>query len=222
MIPLYGDVRPRQIGYFTLAIIALNVWLFAGWQLRVGVHASVLEAGLIPAELAAPDVVPGVRHLFTYMFMHGGWLHLLGNMWFLWIFGRAVEAAIGSGRFLAFYLSCGVAAALCHARCAASSTLPLVGASGAISGVLGAYLVMFSRSRIITLIPIVVFLRVVAVPAWLFLLVWIGLQVLAQSAVESGQPAGVAYLAHIGGFVTGLALIFFYRPSRPPDGAARI
>jgi membrane associated rhomboid family serine protease len=216
MIPLYDNVRARRFPFFTAALIALNAAMFAGWQMRVGLRASVFEGGLVPAELTGPFPIDRWLPLFTYMFLHGGWMHLLGNMWFLWIFGVHVEEDMGSGRFLAFYLICGVAAALCHFYFSRRSLVPLVGASGAISGVLGAYLILYPRARIMTLAPLLVFVRIFAVPAWVFLLVWIGLQGFARAMTPAGQAAGVAYLAHLGGFASGLGLIFFFRGERRP------
>lgn len=216
MIPLYDNVRARRFPWVTVFLVALNIWIFAAWQSRVGIPASAFGAGVIPRALTHPEASGAALRLGTYMFLHAGWLHLLGNLWFLWIFGRRVEGAIGSAVFLLFYLVCGILAGLCHVYFAPLSRAPLVGASGAISGVLGAYLVLFPRARIMTLVPIIIFIRVMAVPAVIFLLIWIGLQVVSQAWAPSGQTTGVAYLAHIGGFVSGLALILFVRGSRRP------
>lgn len=213
MFPLYDNIRGRQFPFFTILLIALNIWTFVVWQLHDGIRLTALAGGLIPRALTDPDVHGAWLRLGSYMFLHGGWLHLLGNMWFLWIFGRRVEEAIGSGAFLGFYLVSGILAGLCHAYFASRSLTPLVGASGAISGVLGAYLVLFPRARIMTLVPIVIFIRVIAVPAVIFLLIWIGLQVVSQALTPARQVTGVAYFAHIGGFLSGLLLMPLVRGS---------
>jgi membrane associated rhomboid family serine protease len=153
------------------------------------------------------------------MFLHGGWMHVLGNMWFLWIFGDNVEDVLGHGKFLLFYLACGIAAGLAQVLIDPSSRVPTVGASGAIAGVMGAYIVKFPRSRILTLIPIIIFFTTVEVPAWLMLIYWFVLQ-LFQGLGSIGyshisQGGGVAYMAHVGGFVTGALLILLV--PRPPQ-----
>ena len=137
-------------------------------------------------------------------------------MWFLWVFGQHVEEAIGSGRFLVFYVLCGGVAACAHVYFSRADHLPLVGASGAISGVLGAYLLLFPRSKVVSVVPLLVVLRVIAVPSVVFLLVWMGLQIYAEAGTYGSphQSAGIAYLAHIGGFVAGAALLPFFRSSR--------
>jgi membrane associated rhomboid family serine protease len=139
------------------------------------------------------------------MFLHGGWLHLIGNMWFLWIFGNNVEDSMGHIRFLLFYLICGAVAALAHVLSAPGSGIPTVGASGAISGVMGAYLLLYPRVRIYTLFIIIFFIRVIPVPAFVILLYWFAIQVL--SGMSSMAGAGVAFWAHIGGFVAGVVLV---------------
>ena len=200
----------------TLLLLALDLAVFIGWQRRIGLGHSVREGGLRPGELLAGAAGEGAAHLFTYMFLHGGWLHLLGNAWFLWVFGRGVEERLGPVRFLVFYLLCGVTGALIHAgvtlRAAGPESVqawtPLVGASGAISGLLGAYLVLYPRAKIVTAVPIVVFIKLLALPAWVFLLVWLGLQVAAQSGLGE---ANVAYGAHLGGFAAGVGTVWWFR-----------
>jgi membrane associated rhomboid family serine protease len=155
-------------------------------------------------------VPSGAVHLFTAMFLHGGLMHLLGNMWFLWIFGDNVEDETGPVRFLVFYLLTGAIATLAHVLSNPHSAVPLVGASGAITGVLGAYLVRHPRANIRTLIPLGIFIHVANVPAFVFLFVWIGLQVVSQTMSGKGG-SGVAYLAHIGGFIAGVVLIRFFQ-----------
>ena len=221
MIPLYDDNPTHRFPFLTILLIAANVLVFFGWQTQIGLRESVMAAGFIPAELGM-NTAPGATHLLTSMFMHGGIMHLLGNMWFLWIFGDNVENECGSVRFLIFYLVCGIAATLSYARFNPNSLVPLVGASGAISGVLGAYLVRHPHASIRTLIPMGLFTRIVDVPAWVFLFVWIGMQVLSQAA-QAGRHGGggVAYLAHIGGFIAGAGFIFVFGENAKPASRSR-
>jgi len=145
------------------------------------------------------------------MFLHGGWLHLLGNMLYLWIFGDNVEDRLGHGRFILFYLLCGVAAALAQIYVSPTSKTPMIGASGAIAGVLGAYLLLFPQSRVLALIPIAFFLQVVEIPAFVFLLFWFFMQFLSGAvAITAYMTEGVAWWAHIGGFVSGMALGYLF------------
>ena len=212
MIPLSDDQPTRSFPFVTIVIIILNALVFAGWQLRIGMEDSLGVGAFIPAMLSHHE--PGAwTRVITSIFMHGGWMHLIGNMWFLWIFGDNVEDACGAVRFAAFYLLCGVAATLAYAWFSADSTMPLLGASGAISGVLGAYLLKHPRANVRTLIPLGFFTRIVDLPAWFFLLVWMGMQILLQAASRGGHGGGVAYLAHIGGFVAGMGLIAFFEKS---------
>jgi membrane associated rhomboid family serine protease len=208
MLPIYGTQPLRRFPWITLLLILLNAAVFLAWQGRVGLENSVAIAGLIPSELGhEPDAI---LHLFASMFLHGGWMHLLGNLWFLWLFGRNVEDKSGPRHFLYFYLICGVIAALAQIAVAPRSHVPMIGASGAISGVMGAYFLLFPKSRIATAFFIFVF----EIPSWVFLFLWIGFQVINQQA-EAASPAhsvgGVAYMAHIGGFLAGLILIRFFR-----------
>ena len=156
-------------------------------------------------------VVPAHIHLstlFTSMFLHGGWLHLIGNMWFLWIFGDNVEDVLGHGKYLGFYLACGVIASLAQYAMSPDSRIPTLGASGAIAGVMGAYLVKFPGNRILTLLPIIIFWTTIDVPAWLILIYWFGLQFLGAIGPSTAQGGGVAFFAHIGGFIAGMILIY--------------
>lgn len=219
MIPLFDDNPTHRTPVFTFALIALNLLVFFGWQVTVGIDQSVMQAAFVPAELTAK--VPGAPvHLLTAMFMHGGLMHLLGNMWFLWIFGDNVENETGPIRFVLFYLLTGVVATLVHTWSEPQSQVPLVGASGAISGVLGGYLVKHPNAPIRTLIPLGIFTRIVDLPAWIFLFVWIGMQVFSQAAMNSrhSHGGGVAYLAHIAGFVAGVVLIFVFERPADRDG----
>jgi len=210
MLPLYDENPTRRFPIVTSALILANVAVFFLWQIDVGMQRSVSLAALVPTELH-PVTMGGVQHVFTSMFMHGGLLHLLGNMWFLWIFGDNVEDETSRIRFPIFYLLCGIAAALAHAIAHPDSKIPVVGASGAISGVLGGYLVKHPKAKVGMLLRF----GVVHVPAWLYLFIWIGFQVFAQyqEGLRTGTKSGVAYLAHIGGFLAGVILIFvFERP----------
>jgi membrane associated rhomboid family serine protease len=183
--------------------------------------SSVCVYGAIPAELTAGargsfQLAPGVPAcelgglttitVLTSMFMHGGWMHLISNMWFLWIFGNNIEDSMGHLRFLAFYLITGLVAAGAHILSAPGSMIPTVGASGAISGVMGAYLLLYPRVRIHTLFIIILYIRVIPVPAWVILIWWFILQVLSGTTtpVDGG---GVAFWAHIGGFIAGVVLV---------------
>ena len=210
MIPLSDDTRPRCFAFVTLGLIVANFYVFFGWQARIGMEQSVMLAGFFPVELTH-HIHGGVLHLFTAMFMHGSVMHLLGNMWFLWIFGATVENDIGPLRYLAFYLLTGAIATLAHTVSDPLSHIPLVGASGAISGVLGAYLVKHSAANIRTLIPLGFFTRIVDIPAFVFLFIWVGMQILSEAATRGHQGGGVAYLAHIGGFLAGAVCIFFFQ-----------
>ncbi len=232
MIPLSDDnptLRLPLVTLLLLGVIAI-VWLFVqggGFDQRV-LAMSVCNLGLVPAELtgAAPlgTAIPIARGLdcvvdaqainwFTpviSLFMHGSWAHLLGNGLFLWVFGNNIEDVMGRGRFLAFYIICGLAAAAVHVLVIPGSPIPTVGASGAISGVMGAYLMLFPSVRVRMLFIFVIFFKVIPLPAWLVLLWWFGLQVLMalpQLASTGDVTGGVAVWAHVGGFVAGAALI---------------
>ncbi len=178
--------------------------------------AFVIRYGLVPAEFTMGRDLPPTLGLpiwltlLTSMFLHGGLLHVLGNMLYLWVFGDNVEGAMGRGRFLAFYLLCGAVAGLAQIAASPHSPLPQIGASGAIAGVLGAYFMLFPTSRILTLIPIFFFIRLISIPAVIVLGIWILLQVIS-SASSLGASGGVAWFAHIGGFAAGMALVLLFR-----------
>jgi membrane associated rhomboid family serine protease len=198
----------------TISLIAINVLVFL-YELSLGraVDAFTLYWGLVPAAFSWVAV-------FTSMFLHGGLLHVAGNMLYLWIFGDNVEDRMGHGRFLVFYLLCGVAAALAQTITVPDSVVPMVGASGAIAGVMGAYFVLYPRSRIVTLIPIFFFFQIVEVPAIFFLGIWFLMQFVSGvgsivSAVGGAPGGGIAFWAHIAGFVAGISgVIVFRRPER--------
>lgn len=212
MIPLKDDNPTERTPLVTYALVAANVVAFL-WQLQVGLETSAFRGGAIPYEILTfrdvewRDVVPPPFTIFTSMFLHGGIFHLGFNMLSLWIFGNNVEDALGRVRFILFYVLAGMAAALAQTFASAASgdvLVPMVGASGAIAGVLAGYLVLFPRSRILTAVIIVFFIRLIYLPARFFILAWFALQIL--SAVFGGAP-GVAVFAHIGGFVTGFLLV---------------
>ena len=215
MIPLRDDNPTTIQPLVTIAIIALCVLVFL-WQISLGgrgFEAAVLSLGAIPATLFGdktlpPELtlVPPTMTVFTSMFLHGGWMHLIGNMLYLWIFGNNVEDAMGHARFVLFYLLCGIAAVLAQALPNADSTVPMIGASGAISGVLGAYLLLYPRARVLVLIPIGFYTRLVHLPAMAVLGFWFVLQ-LINSALADSRGGGVAFGAHIGGFIAGMVLL---------------
>lgn len=224
----YKDENPTVLTpYVTVGIIALNVlaWLLVqGFGMMEPLARSVCELGLVPGELlgtappgsAAPlgrgllcvvDPVPNYSTLITSMFMHGGWFHLIGNMMFLWVFGNNIEDAMGHVRFAVFYILGGLAAAAAQLAVNPSSTVPMVGASGAVSGVLGAYLLLYPRVRIYVLVFLGFFVTTIQLPAYIMLGYWIVLQVLGGLPSLAGVEGGVAFFAHIGGFVAGLVLV---------------
>ncbi len=215
MIPLRDDNPTSITPFVTYAFIAVCVLVFL-WQMSLGekgFEAAVLALGVTPAILLGdarlpPELylVPPVATVFSSMFLHGGFMHLAGNMLYLWIFGNNVEDSMGHVRFVIFYLLCGVAAVLAQAWPNPESTIPMIGASGAISGVLGAYLLLFPRAHVLVLIPLGAFSRLVPLPAMVVLGFWFVLQ-LINTALSDGSQDGVAFGAHIGGFVAGMILI---------------
>jgi membrane associated rhomboid family serine protease len=221
MIPLHDDNPTHTKPLVTMTLIATCTLIFL-WQFSLGEDGqrAVYALGAIPAVLfdqrqlsAEISWVPAWMTAFTSMFLHGGWMHLIGNMLYLWIFGNNVEDAMGHRRFILFYLICGIAALAAHAIPAADSVVPMVGASGAISGVLGAYLLLYPRARVLVAIPIVIFFYAVRLPAALVLLFWFLLQ-LFNNAMGGQEGGGVAWGAHIGGFVAGMVLIPFFKYPR--------
>jgi len=248
ILPLGDDNRDRRtIPYVTYALLALNVVVFAflqefggNWQFTYSFSAVpeeiVTGQDLVTDSRVYSDPVSGTRYrvpglgptpvtvyltLITSMFMHGGWAHLLGNLLYLFIFGDNVEDRMGHLRFVVFYLLCGAAAALAHVLATyafgGSTTTPMLGASGAISAVLGAYLLLFPRKRVR-----VIMLRILMrVPAWVAILVWFGFQLVSGMGVlgAGSQAGGVAYAAHVGGFVAGAILVWFFAPRSASRGA---
>ncbi len=224
MIPLRDDNPTTIQPLVTIALIVLSSLIFL-WQLSLGsrgFEAAVVSLGVIPATLFGektlpPELalIPPTMTVFTSMFLHGSWMHLVGNMLYLWIFGNNVEDAMGHVRFVIFYLLCGIVAVLAQSLPNMASTLPMIGASGAISGVLGAYLLLYPHARVLVLIPLGFYTQLVHLPAMAVLGFWFVLQ-LISTALSDPQAGGVAFGAHIGGFVAGMALLplFKYRRVR--------
>jgi membrane associated rhomboid family serine protease len=221
MFPLRDDNPTARFPILTLVLILLNALVFVyEWTLPPGSREFFIrQHALIPAELGggAPG---GWIHLFTSQFLHAGPMHLGGNMLYLWIFGNNIEDTLGRLRFLPFYLGCGAAAGLVHAAAAPSSTVPTIGASGAVAGVLGAYALLFPRAKVYTLVILFVFLRVFPLPAALWLGIWLAFQILSAVGSRAMEGGGVAWFAHLGGFAVGFLLIKLVSPRRrrEPDG----
>jgi membrane associated rhomboid family serine protease len=226
LFPLRDENPTLHTPFVTVALVMANVvvWLYlqgAGMS-EPRLAATVCRFGVIPAELTGQlEGVEGIQlgpglppctfeahaweTLFSYMFLHGSWLHLIANMWFLWLFGNNVEDSMGHGRYLVFFVLTGLVAAGAHIYSDPAAAIPMVGASGAVSGLMGAYLVLYPKVRIQTLFIIIFIIRIVPLPAWLTLIVWFLIQ-LASGYFSPGQ-VGVAFWAHIGGFVAGVVLV---------------
>ncbi len=220
MIPLHDDnpTEIKPIVTIGLIVSCVLVFLHQGSLPMRAAEAFVYQFGAIPAvvfghaELPPElDAVPPYGSLISSMFLHGGWMHLIGNMLYLWIFGNNIEDVMGHVKFVLFYVTCGILAALSHAAIDPNSTIPMVGASGAISGVLGAYLLLFPRAQVMVLVPLGFFTRVMYVPAALVLGLWFVMQVLSGGMSLGHEGGGVAFFAHIGGFVVGMLLIGFFK-----------
>jgi len=219
MIPIRDENPTTRTPFVTVGLIILNCVVFF-YQVLLGPEEEhfVLSLAAIPAELfhsqpRPPDAaVPAWVTVFTSMFLHGGILHLGGNMLYLWVFGNNIEDVLGHGRFVVFFLVTGALAALSHALTAPASPVPMIGASGAISGVLGAYVLLFPFVRVQVLIPIGIFPYMVHVPAVVVLGLWIAMQALNAFFNVGGLEGGVAWSAHVGGFLAGLLLINVFAP----------
>jgi len=231
MFPIRDDNPTILTPFVTIGFIAANAlsWMLVqGLGTEPALSQSVCSLGLIPGELlqaAAPGArvplgrgmvcvltgEPAYHTLITSMFLHGGWFHLIGNMWFLWIFGNNIEDSMGHLRFVLFYLLCGVAAAGAQSAVNPGSPIPMVGASGAISGIMGAYIVLYPRVRVHLLVFLGFFITTIAVPAWMMLGYWLLLQVVGGIPTLQAEGGGVAFWAHAGGFVAGAALIPLFR-----------
>jgi membrane associated rhomboid family serine protease len=223
MFPIRDNIRTETVPVVTIVIIALNslVWLY---EVSLGsrIDYFILGYGLTPWRFTHYYMYQGgfwdnaVAPLFSSIFMHAGWMHIIGNMWFLWIFGDNVEDRLGHFNYLIFYLLCGIGAALTQVAFYPNARIPTVGASGAISGVLGAYLISFPNARVYTLLIIFIIIRLVEIPAFLFLIFWFVFQFVAAAA-QAGTAqnvGGVAYGAHMGGFVLGIVLLWLM-PKKP-------
>ena len=228
MFPYHDENETQRTPFVTvtLIVITVGIWIFVqGAGTPVALARSVCERGLIPGELTM-SLAPGtpfpmgdnlvcvtdpgrqLSNLLFSMFLHGSWMHLLGNMWFLWLFGNNIEDSMTRPRFLAFYLLTGLGAAFAQVLADPASQLPMVGASGAISGVMGAYLVLFPRARVYTIVVLGFIIQSIALPAWGMLIYWMFLQVAGGlSSIVSERSGGVAFWAHVGGFVAGIVLI---------------
>jgi membrane associated rhomboid family serine protease len=210
MIPLRDVIPSRTFPFINIAIIVINTAAFF-FELSVsnaGFQPFLRTFALVPATFAWSA-------LLTSMFIHGGWLHFLGNMLYLWIFGDNVEDRLGHARYLVFYLACGTAAGIAHVYMNPSSMIPTLGASGAIAGVMGAYFVLYPHSRILTLVPLFIFyMRVIEVPAILFLGIWFIIQFLSGAVSAGGEAGGVAVWAHVAGFLVGVVWVLIFRARR--------
>ena len=233
MFPYRDENETQHTAIVTLTVIGLNVlaWLFVqGAGSTLALAQSVCNFGLIPGELTG-SLAPGTQfpmgeglacatdpgrqlsHVLTHMFLHGSWMHLLGNMWFLWLFGNNVEDSMGRVRFIVFYLLCGLAAATAQITTSPDSAIPMVGASGAISGVMGGYLLLYPTVRVYTLVVLGFFITSMALPAWLMLGYWFLIQFVSGWFSFGAEGGGVAFGAHIGGFVAGVALVKLFARS---------
>ena len=222
-IPLTDHIRRRSFWAFTLLLIVANVWAFL-IELSLGRHLNrfIFIYGLIPARYSTPYLLSHtlgttLSPIFVSMFLHGGWLHLLGNMLFLFVFGRSIEDRVGHFQFLLLYFASGFVAALAQIAASPGSRVPTIGASGAIAGVLGAYFVCYPGARITTLIPLFIFFWTVQVPAILLLGYWFLIQFVAgyqMLAIQTATEGGVAWWAHVGGFACGALMGFVLPPQR--------
>jgi membrane associated rhomboid family serine protease len=219
LLPLRDNLLVRRPPYAIYAVVAAVILGFAA-ELYLGdaLPHYIQRLGLIPEKLWRPERYGATRlsaaaALFTSLFLHGSWPHLLGNLWFLAVFGRGVEGRLGHGRFLLLYFACGVSGGICQVLASPGAALPVIGASGAIAGVLGAYLALFPRARVLALVPLLVFYPVLELPAALFLGVWAWLQ-LASGYAAILEPGGVsiAWFAHLGGFGSGAILAALLKP----------
>lgn len=224
MIPLRDTIRSRTFPIMTISLILINLLIYV-YEISLGTALPkfLQQYGVVPANyfvqghLKPVLVLFNILPLISAMFLHGGWVHVIGNMWFLWIFGDNVEDRIGHTRFLFFYILCGILATAGHIFINPASQLPLVGASGAIAGVMGAYFILFPRSRILTAVFLLIIFTVVEIRAVYFLAIWILFQLLSGAAEigTASQTGGVAWWAHLGGFISGAVLVFLFRKSGP-------
>jgi len=221
MIPLKDTIPSEKYPIVTLLLIAANISVFF-YEISLGRYLPefVKFAGVVPARFFDPQLSvhrgPVGRYfpIFTSLFLHGGWVHLLGNMLYLWVFADNVEDRLGHFRFLIFYLLCGFGASLAHIFANPASSVPSIGASGAIAGVLGAYFVLYPNSRVITLVPVFFFLQMIELPAFIFLGIWFLMQFfngVLTLGLATAQAGGIAWWAHIGGFVSGIFFLLLLK-----------
>ena len=209
MIPLRDVIPSRTTPYITITIIVLNV---LAWLFEISQPPDVLQLFLTVYGVVPADFHPAT--LITSMFLHGSWMHVIGNMWYLWIFGDNVEDRVGHGRFIFFYLLCGIIAAFGQIAMDPESTLPTIGASGAIAGVMGAYFVLYPRSRVLTLIPLFFWWEIIELPALVLLGFWFLMQLFSAGTIAMtthSRGGGVAFAAHVIGFVAGVGGVFVFR-----------
>ena len=209
MIPLRDVIPSRSTPYITVTLIVLNA---GAWLYELTIPGDLRPVflqlyGVVPADFSTPTLV-------SSMFLHGSWSHFIGNMWYLWIFGDNVEDRVGHGRFIAFYLLCGIVAALGHVAMDPTSILPTIGASGAIAGVMGGYFVLYPQSRVLTLVPLIVYFEIIELPAVVLLGFWFIMQLFSAGAIAvtaNTSSGGIAFVAHVAGFVAGLLGVFVFR-----------
>ena len=209
MIPLRDVIPSRSTPYITVTLIVLNA---VAWLYELTIPGDLRPVflqlyGVVPADFSTPTLV-------SSMFLHGSWSHFIGNMWYLWIFGDNVEDRVGHGRFIAFYLLCGIVAALGHVAMDPTSILPTIGASGAIAGVMGGYFVLYPQSRVLTLVPLVVYVEIIELPAVVLLGFWFIMQLFSAGAIAvtaNASSGGIAFVAHVAGFVAGLLGVFVFQ-----------
>jgi membrane associated rhomboid family serine protease len=216
MIPLRDVIPSRTTPYITVTIIVINAiaWFFELLLPREVLPAFLQAYGVVPADFSTPTLI-------TSMFLHGSWSHVLGNMWYLWIFGDNVEDRMGHTRFVIFYLLCGIVAAFGQIAMNPQSTLPTIGASGAIAGVMGAYFVLYPHSRVLTLIPLIIIWEVIELPAIMLLGFWFLMQLFSAGTVAitatTHGSGGIAFMAHVAGFVSGVIGVFAFRKREQPS-----
>jgi membrane associated rhomboid family serine protease len=216
-LPLKDANPTERFPFVTIALIVANVVVFL-YELSLGsnLRPFFVTYGAVPYELTHGGGPSSYLSLVSSMFLHGGFFHVGGNMLYLWIFGNNIEDLLGPAKFLFFYLATGLAAGLVHVLIHPGSTVPVIGASGAVSGVLGAYLLAYPHARVLTLVFIVIFIRIIVLPAGVLLVFWFALQAFsAISAKASGSAGGVAWFAHVGGFIAGVALLMAMTGIRP-------
>src|SRR4051794_5608146 len=217
MIPLRDVIPSRTTPYVTVTIIILNAlaWLFEISMPRENLSVFLQVWGVVPAAFIPVTLV-------SSMFLHGSWSHVIGNMWYLWIFGDNVEDRLGHGRFIAFYLLCGIVASFGQIALDPGSTLPMIGASGAIAGVMGGYFVLYPQSRVLTLIPLIIIWEIIELPAIMLLGFWFLMQLFSAGAIAvtastGAGSGGVAFMAHVAGFVVGMIGVLIFRKRQRPE-----